>query len=182
MKKKLIALALSLTLVMGLATTALAAESPAKGPTPPSKPVAGTATVNGEAVVTSADGTATVTAAPNNKKTTIASTVVVNGVTYNVTTVAANAVGGKTQKVTLAPGVTRISNKAFAKAKKLKTIKFNCKPGTKASDYSIGKKAFKGRNTRKMTIKVNSNMSKKQFKKLVKKLRNAGFKGKISRV
>ena len=44
---------------------------------------------------------------------------------------------------------------------------------------TVKKGAFKGVNTKKVTIKVNKKMSKKEFKKLQKALKKAGFKGKV---
>ncbi len=73
--------------------------------------------------------------------------------------------------------VTAIAKNAFAKMKKLKTIKFF---STKA--LKVAKGAFGKLNTKKITIKVTTKMSKKEFKKFKKNLRKAGFKGTIKRV
>jgi hypothetical protein len=73
-----------------------------------------------------------------------------------------------------------IKKNAFKKTKtKNATIKLN--GAKKASDVSTVKGAFNGLN-KKAKIYVNSaNMSKKEFNKLKKKLRKAGFKGTIKR-
>jgi hypothetical protein len=73
--------------------------------------------------------------------------------------------------------VTAVAKNAFAKMKKLKTIKFF---STKA--LKVAKGAFGKLNTKKMTIKVTKKMSKSEFKKFKKNLRKAGFKGTIKRV
>ena len=72
--------------------------------------------------------------------------------------------------------VTGVAKNAFAKMKKLKTIKFF---STKA--LKVAKGAFGKLNTKKITIKVTTKMSKKEFKKFKKNLRKAGFKGTIKR-
>ncbi len=73
--------------------------------------------------------------------------------------------------------VKAVAKNAFAKLKKVRTIKFF---STKALKVSKG--AFGKLNTKKITIKVTKKMSKKEFKKVKKNLRKAGFKGKIKRV
>ena len=73
--------------------------------------------------------------------------------------------------------VKKIAKNAFAKMKKLRTIKFY---NTKA--LTVAKGAFGKLKTKKITIKVTKKMSKSQFNKFKKNLRKAGFKGKIKRV
>ncbi len=73
--------------------------------------------------------------------------------------------------------VTSVAKNAFAKMKKLRTIKFF---STKA--LKVQKGAWGKLNTKKITIKVTKKMSKKEFKKFKKNLRKAGFKGDIKRV
>lgn len=73
--------------------------------------------------------------------------------------------------------VTAIGKKAFRGCKKLRTIKVKA---TKA--LTVQKGAFKGLNTKKITVKVTKKMSKKQFNKFKKNLKKAGFKGKVKRV
>lgn len=78
--------------------------------------------------------------------------------------------------ITLNKNVTKISKKAFSKAKKVRVIKIK----TKKKVY-VHKKAFKGlkkSQLKKIKVKVNKKMSKKNFKKLRKKLVKLGFKKK----
>lgn len=77
-------------------------------------------------------------------------------------------------------GKVTIKNNAFSKLKTSKqkmTIVIKAK---KASQVTLGKKAF-AKLGKKSVIKVSKTMSKAQFKKLKKKLVKAGFKGKIKR-
>lgn len=73
--------------------------------------------------------------------------------------------------------VTGINKNAFAKMKKLRTVKIYA---TKA--LKVQKGAFGKLKTKKITIKVTKKMSKSQFSKMKKNLRKAGFKGTIKRV
>ena len=79
----------------------------------------------------------------------------------------------KATKVTLPATITKIGEKAFTGAKSVKTIVINSKKAV-----SVSKTAFKGVDTKKMTIKV-TNMSKKQLKAFKANLKKAGFKGKV---
>lgn len=72
-------------------------------------------------------------------------------------------------------GVKTVQKQAFTGAKSLKTIKVATK------NVKFKKGAFKGLKTRKMTVRVSRKLSKKAYKKVVKSLRKAGFKGKIKR-
>ena len=65
------------------------------------------------------------------------------------------------------------------KAKKTKKIVIKAADGQKVAASQFSKKAFKGFKG-KIVVKKSA-MTKKQFKKLVKKLRKGGFKGKIVR-
>ena len=47
------------------------------------------------------------------------------------------------------------------------------------NSLKVAKKTFKGRNTKKVVIKVNKKMSKKQLKAFKKNLKAAGFKGTV---
>ena len=130
-----------------------------------------------EIVDTKEDGTAAFVSIDTKDKTVrVPGTVTVNGVEYKVTEIKAEAFkdAKKATKIVVSSNVTTIDKKAFSKAKKLKTIKFNCKKSIK-----VKKGAFKGLDTKKMTIKVTKKMSKKQFKKFKKALEKAGFKGTI---
>lgn len=130
---------------------------------------------------TSKKGSATIrTIKKNNRKTiTIPSKITVKGVKYDVTAIGAKAFKNckKATKLILPASVTRIDKNAFAGAKKVKVIKLN---GKKAP--TIKKGAFKGLNTKKITLQVKKSMSKKQYKKLAKAAKAAGFKGKIKKV
>ena len=64
----------------------------------------------------------------------------------------------------------------FTGAKKVKKIIVK---GTKS--FTVKKGAFKNVNSKKITVKVNKKMSAKEFKKLKKNLKKAGFKGKIKK-
>lgn len=129
-------------------------------------------------VDTKSNGTAVLSAVTktSKKSVTVSSKVTVNGVSYTVTTIGAKAFAKakKATKITLPATITTIEKNAFTGAKALKTITLK---GTKA--IKVKKGAFKGLNTKKMTIKVSKKMSKKQLNKLKKTLKKAGFKGKV---
>ena len=114
-------------------------------------------TTEGNNVDTKADGTAEINDVTVNKNiATVPGTVTVDRVTYTVTVIKA---------------------KAFAKtAKKVKKIIVK---GTKS--FTVKKGAFKGLNSAKITVKVNKKMKAKEFKKLKKNLKKAGFKGKVTK-
>lgn len=128
------------------------------------------------------------------KKVTIPSTVTINGVSYAVTEISADAFSGnkkltnvtipstvttignnafknctKLKKVTVPKNVTTIGSNAFKGCKKAKTITINSKKITK-----MGKNAFKGV-SKNATIKVPKSKVE-AYKKLLKK---AGFKGTV---
>ena len=83
-----------------------------------------------------------------------------------------NSVVHKT--VTIPATVVTISKNAFAGCKKLKKITL------KGKKVTVKKGAFKGVNTKKVTIKA-SKMNAKQFKAFKKALKKAGFKGKVTK-
>ena len=132
---------------------------------------------NGAKVSTAANGTATVKALPKTtkKSVSVASKVTVNGVKYTVTKIGAKTFANakKATKVTLPATIKSIGAKAFTGAKSVKTIVINSKKAV-----SVSKTAFKGVDTKKMTIRV-TNMSKKQLKAFKENLKKAGFKGKV---
>lgn len=114
---------------------------------------------------------ACVSAKKSVKKVNILSAVTVNGTSYNVTEIAANAFKNCTKltTITISSKVKTIGKNAFSGCKKVKTITIKSKNITK-----IGKNAFK--NVKKnVTIKVPKS-KKAAYKKLLK---NAGFKGKV---
>ena len=97
---------------------------------------------------------------------TIPATVTIDGVTYKVTSVAANAFKGnkKITKVTIGKNIEKIGKNAFYGCKKLSSITFKT---TKLKASKVGKNAFKSI-YKKATIKV---PKKKlgEYKKLLKK-------------
>lgn len=131
---------------------------------------------NGAKVSTAANGTATVKALPKTtkKSVTVASKVVVDGVSYKVTAIGAKAFANATT-VTLPASIKTIGAQAFTGAKSVKTIVI------KSASVKVAKTAFKGVNTKKMTIKV-SGMSAKQLKAFKAQLKKAGFKGTVKKV
>lgn len=175
MKKALVGI-LAATMMFGSVCTAYAATGSATVAPAPTKQESVKAD-NGTKVNTSSDGKATVTAVKKTtkKSVSVASKVTVNGVKYTVTTIGANTFANakKATKVTLPATITEICAKAFTGAKSVKTIVINSKKAV-----SVSKTAFKGVDTKKMTIKV-TNMSKKQLKAFKANLKKAGFKGKV---
>lgn len=135
---------------------------------------------NGAKVNTSANGTATVKALPktDKKSVSVASKVVVDGVSYKVTTIGAKAFANATKatKVTLPTSIKNIGAQAFTGAKSVKTIVIKS-----TSTVKVDKTAFKGVDTKKMTIKV-SGMNAKQLKAFKEQLKKAGFKGTVKTV
>ena len=129
-------------------------------------------------VNTSTSGKATVNEIePTTKKTvTVASKVTVNGVSYTVNKIAANAFKNceKATKVSLPSTITTIGAKAFSGTKTIKTIDLTSKKAP-----TISKTAFKGVDTKKMTVTYSSKMSKSEIKKLKAALKAAGFKGTV---
>ena len=127
---------------------------------------------NGAKVSTAANGTATVKALPKTtkKSVTVASKVVVDGVSYKVTAIGAKAFANATKAttVTLPASIKTIGAQAFTGAKSVKTI-------------VIKSASVKGVNTKKMTIEV-SGMSAKQLKAFKAQLKKAGFKGTVKKV
>ena len=85
----------------------------------------------------------------------------------------------KTVVMTLgSKGKVQLNKNAF-KGTKAKTVKFTIK-AKKTSQVTFKKGAFAGL-SKKSVIKVKKTMSKKQYKKLVKAAKKAGFKGTIKR-
>ena len=171
--KKVLVCAMAAALTLGSAASASAVQSPTNSVTPVTK--SNVKASNGTTVNVNKNGTAAVKAvkATKSKSVTVSATVKVNGVTYKVTTVNAKAFA-KATKVTLPASIKTINKSAFTGAKKVKTIVLKGK-----KSITVKKGAFKGVNTKKVTIKVNKKMSKKEFKKLQKALKKAGFKGKV---
>lgn len=166
--KKVLVCALSSVLMLGTLASA-APQSPTISVEPTKQTNVTAEPSNGitSTVDTKKDGTAKLSTVKATSKTsvTISSQVTVNGVKYAVTEIDANAFKNctKATKVTLPATITKVNANAFAGAKKLKTIVL---PVTKA--ITVEKGAFKGLNTKKMTIKVSKKMTKKQLKKFKK--------------
>ena len=132
---------------------------------------------NGAKVSTAANGTATVKALPKTtkKSVTVASKVVVDGVSYKVTAIGAKAFANATKATTVTLPASIKTIGAFTGAKSVKTIVI------KSASVKVDKTAFKGVDTKKMTIKV-SGMSAKQLKAFKAQLKKAGFKGTVKKV
>ena len=94
----------------------------------------------------------------------------VNGVTYQVKSIAPKAFANnkKLKKITIGKNITSIGKQAFAGCKKLKKITIK---SAKLKSSSIGKNAFKG-TAKKLTVKV----PKKQYKAYKKFLKKKGNK------
>lgn len=124
------------------------------------------------------NGSVAYTKAKKNAKgsITIPATVTIDGVTYKVTSIAANAFKGnkKITKVTIGKNIEKIGKNAFYGCKKLSGITFKT---TKLKASKVGKNAFKGVKA-KVTVKLPKNKAK-DYKKWLKKKgipANARFK------
>lgn len=131
-------------------------------------------------VNTTKDGKATIDVieATEKKSVTVASKVTVDGVSYTVTKISANAFTNctKASKVTLPSTITTIGAKAFSGNKTIKNIVLSSKKAP-----TISKTAFKGASTKNMTITYSAKMSKSEVKKLKTALKKAGFKGTVKK-
>lgn len=182
--KKFAVVALATVMTVASTCTAFAATgSPTTSVTPVVEKV--TVTVSEDApkakVTTSKKGTATINTLGTTtaEKVTVASKVKIDGVSYTVTTLGAGTFakcGDETTKVALPKTITTIGAKAFT-GSSLETVELY---STKT--VTVSKTAFKGVNTKSMTIKVSKKMSNASFKKLQKALKAAGYKGKIVRM
>lgn len=183
--KKMLAVLLAATLTVGCFSVAMADDTDSASTTvtvksatvapAPVKADKVTAT-EGSKVSTTATGTATLSAVGDTKSKKITvDKVTVDGIEYTVTTINANAFKkASATTVTLGAGIKKVAKNAFARSK-VKTVELK---GTKS--ISFAKYAFK--NSKVKTIKVNKKMSAKEYKKLVKALKKAGYKGKIKKV
>lgn len=181
--KKILATAMAAAMVLSVSpAVANAADSKTTATEPTSQTNAEAEKSNAKGVETvaantSASGKATVTeiTVSNKKAVTVPSKVTVNGVVYTVTKLGANAFKGETvKKVTLPSSITSLGSKAFTGVKGLKTVKIST-----TKKVSVNKAAFKGVNTKGITITVSKKMSKKNLKALKASLKKAGFKGKV---
>lgn len=168
--KKVLVCTMAAALTLGSAQLASAATSPTQAPKPVTK---NNVKASGVTVNTKSNGTAVLTKAKSGKKVSVASKITVKGVKYTVTVINAKAFSKKTTQVTLPATIKTINKSAFTGAKKLKKIVINSK-----KSITVKKGAFKGLNTKKITIQAKK-MSKKELKKFKKALKKAGFKGKV---
>ncbi|MGN0277696.1 MAG: leucine-rich repeat protein, partial [Hominisplanchenecus sp.] len=122
------------------------------------------------------NGTAAVVQLLNKNKAgvVIPATVKLDGYTFRVTEISANAFRNckKLKSLTMGKNVASIGKKAFYKCARLKTVTFK---GTKAP--KIGRQAFKGIQA-KCRITVPKKMAKKQFGRLKTRIRQAGLERK----
>lgn len=174
-------------LVAAVAVTAVPAiTSAATSPTTSVEPVKQTEVTaekkNGIEITvnTTKDGKASIDAIEltTKKSVVVASKVTVDGVSYTVTKIEAKAFSNctKATKVTLPSTITSIGKNAFSGNKTIKNIALT---GTKAPE--ISKTAFKGVDTKKMTVTYSAKMSKSEIKELKAALKAAGFKGTVKK-
>ena len=102
----------------------------------------------------------------------IARQVTIDGITYNVTSIAKNAFKNnkKIQKVIIGKNIKSIGTGAFVNCKKLKRVVINSKVLKR-----IGKKAFYRKKGKKITFKV-PKVKKKSYKKLLKRAKTNKYK------
>ena len=113
---------------------------------------------------------------------TIPASFKVKDTNYAVSEIKSGTIKDKYKRVTLILNSSTQVKPQIAmskKAKKTKKIVIKAADGQKLAASQFSKKAFKGFKG-KIVVKKSA-MTKKQFKKLVKKLRKGGFKGKIVR-
>jgi hypothetical protein len=112
----------------------------------------------------------------NISSVSVPATVKISGVTYKVTSIAANAFKNnkKLQKVTIGSNVGKIGKNAFYGCKNLKSVTIR---STKLTSKALGKNVFKGISS-KAVIKVPT----KKWKSYKKLLASSGFKGKVQKV
>lgn len=175
--KKILVGAMAATMVLGSVTTAFAAGSPAAGKEPVKQEEV--QATGGSTVTTSAKGVAKLdeVKATTAATVSVASTVKVNGVSYTVTRIDAKAFANATKATTikLPSTINALGANAFSGASKsLKTIEIT----QGAKQIKVNHNAFKGVDTKKITIKVKK-MSKTELKRFKKALKKAGFKGTV---
>ncbi len=135
------------TMMFGSVCTAYAATDSATVAPAPEKNRQTSRLIMAQKVSTAANGTATVKALPKTtkKSVTVASKVVVDGVSYKVTTIGAKAFANATKAttVTLPASIKTIGAQAFTGAKSVKTIVI------KSASVKVAKTAFKGVDTKR---------------------------------
>ena len=175
--KNLTAMVLAAAVMVSTACTAFAAGSPVKG-------VIGDNT-NSTGTTISDTGVETGKVSVSSGKTAYVDSYLKldNGKTYDVDVISTGTVTSKLKKVTFAVKDTTKFEKQVLKGKGLKTKKVVLRIGVtrsgKLTAANFNKKAFKGYKG-KIVVRKGS-ISKKEFKKLKKKLKKGGFKGKIVR-
>lgn len=173
--QKVLALVLAAACVLGTAETAVAAGSPTVSIEPGEQD---NVTVPPGKVNTKKDGSVTLAGVKKTSKkfVKIPASVKVYGVRYKITTIKANAFvnARKATNIKLPATIKVIKKNAFRGVTKLRIVTLKGKKAIK-----IKKGAFNGINTRRVTIKVSRKMPKKQVKILRKRLKKAGFKGKV---
>ena len=105
-----------------------------------------------------------------------------DGKKYTVTTINANAFAKakKATKITISRSSKNLTFKKNAfkgSSKKLKTVVIKI---TKASQIKAAKGSFKAL-SKKVVVKVDKNTSAKELKKIMKILKKAGFKGRLTK-
>ena len=177
-------LAAALVGVMALSGSAFAASSPTSDTANKTTPVtAANVTADGTKDVynTKVSGRTTLEKCNSTSETVVVSKATVKGVTYTVNVLKRNCLKNntsvKTVKLKYANQKVLVNELTFNKSnvKTLVLTKF-----TKANQLTIQKDAFKGSKVK--TVKVSKTMSAKEFKKLKKALKAAGFTGKVKRV
>lgn len=177
--KSILACTLASALALGTAVTSMAANSPVVSVSPVTQRQ--TTTDNRLYTVdTTKKGTVTITKAKaaGGTKKTVAAKLKVKGVNYTVTVIGANAFKSckKVKTISLPASIKTIKTDAFKGCKSLKTIVLKNK-----KSITVKKNAFKGLDTKNMTVKVKGKMSAKNYKRLQANLRKAGFTGKITK-
>ena len=181
LSKKVASAALASLLALSMVTSAFAAEtaSPGTGAKKETKTNVGVDAADESTVAlvdTDEDGSAAVTRVDNEKTVTIGETLLVGGASYKVTTIETGAFkkAKSTETVKIAAKKVAIKENAFKGTKKLKAIYLS---STTVKELTIEAKAFAGvKKTVKIYVKAKN---KKELKKIRKKLKNAGFKGKV---
>ena len=179
--KKVLACALMVTLTFSAAAPKLEAASKfeAGSPTTSIEPEdKNNVTVPSGKVNTKKDGSVTLAGVKKTSKkfVKIPSSVTVYGVRYKITIVKANAFANarRATNIKLPATIKQINKNAFRGVTKLRILTLK---GKKA--IRIKKGAFNGINSRRVTVKVSRKMPKKQVKLLRKRLKKAGFRGKV---
>lgn len=171
---------LACTLVAALAFGAAASAVQAAGsPTTSIEPEdIDNVTVSAGKVNTNKDGSVTLGGIKKTSKrfVKIPSSVKVYGIRYKITTIKADAFvnAKKAINIKLPATIKKINKNAFRGVTKLRILTLK---GKKAIKFKKG--AFNGINSSRVTVKVSRKMPKKQVKILKKRLKKAGFRGKV---